>query len=153
VTVTNGSASSEPVSAIVQALQPAFFQWGSYAVATRTDYSPAVKNGTILGQNTVPAKPGDTIILWGTGFGPTNPATLTGVVVPSGVTYNTASPVTVAIGGVGATALGAALTPGDVGLYQIAIQVPTGLANGDYPIVATISGAQSPSSVLITIQQ
>ena len=153
VTVANGSTPSEPVSSIVQTLQPALFQWGNYAVATSADYSPAVKNGAIPGLNTVPAKPGDTIILWGTGFGPTTPAMVPGMVVPSGVTYSTASPVSVAIGGVGATVLGAALTPGDAGLYQIAIQIPTGLADGDYPIVATISGAQSPSSVLITVQQ
>jgi len=53
----------------VSAEQPAFFQWGNYAVATRQDFSLAVKNGTLPGTTTVRAKPGDVIILWGSGFG------------------------------------------------------------------------------------
>lgn len=153
VTVANSSGVSSPVTAVAQAFQPAFFQWGSYAVATRADYSLAVKNGTFPGATTVPAKPGDTIILWGTGFGPTTPSTPVGVVVPSGTTYNTANQVTVTVGGATATVWGAALAPGSAGLYQVAITIPTTLANGDYPVVATVGGAQSPSSTLITVQQ
>jgi uncharacterized protein (TIGR03437 family) len=74
------------------------------------------------------------------------------MVVPSGVTYNTATPVMVSVGGTTAIVFGAALTPGDAGLYQIAIQIPTTLADGDYPVVATVSGVQSPLNVLITVQ-
>jgi uncharacterized protein (TIGR03437 family) len=153
VTVTNSSGVSSPVTAVVQAFQPAFFQWGSYAVATRADYSLAVKNGTFPGATTVPAKPGDTIILWGTGFGPTTPPAPVGVAVPSGTTYNTANAVTVTVGGVTANVFGAALASGAAGLYQVAITIPTTLANGDYPIVASVGGAPSPSSTLITVQQ
>jgi uncharacterized protein (TIGR03437 family) len=152
VTVRNGLGASTPVTALAQILQPAFFQWGSYAVATRTDYSLAVKNGTFPGVTTIPAKSGDTIVLWGTGFGPTTPIAPAGMVVPSETPYNTANPVMVSVGGVGATVLGAALTAGDAGLYQIAVQIPAGLPNGDYPVLATVSGVESPSNVLITIQ-
>jgi uncharacterized protein (TIGR03437 family) len=59
----------------------------------------------------------------------------------------------VTVGGVPATVYGSALAPGFAGLYQIAIQVPPSLANGDYPVVATIAGAQSPTSTLITVQR
>jgi uncharacterized protein (TIGR03437 family) len=45
------------------------------------------------------------------------------------------------------------LAPGDAGLYQIAIQIPASLANGDYPVVATIAGVPSPSTTLITVQK
>ena len=61
--------------------------------------------------------------------------------------------VTVTVGGVTANVLGAALASGAAGLYQVAITIPTTLANGDYPVVATVGGAQSPSSTLITVQQ
>jgi uncharacterized protein (TIGR03437 family) len=47
---------------------------------------------------------------------------------------------------------GAALAPGFAALYQIAIQIPAGLSKGDYPVVASINGAQSPSTTLITVQ-
>jgi len=134
-------------------LSPAFFLWGSYAVATRIDYSPAVRNGTFPDNATVPAKPVDIIVLWGTGFGPTAPTAPVGFVVPSGIAYNTADPVTVTVGGLAATVFGAALTPGDAGLYQIAIQIPVALADGDYPVVAKVSGIPSPSSVLLTVQR
>jgi uncharacterized protein (TIGR03437 family) len=153
VTVTNANGTSQAVTAQLTAEQPAFFQWGTYAVATRQNFSLAVKNGTFAGTTTVAAAPGDVIILWGTGFGPTSPAAPAGVETPSTTTYNTATAVSVTVGGKPATVYGAALAPGYAGLYQIAIQIPASLANGDYPVVATINGAQSPSTTLITVQQ
>jgi uncharacterized protein (TIGR03437 family) len=152
VTITNSSGTSSAVTVVSQAFQPAFFQWGNFAVATREDYSFAVKNGSIPGLTTVPAKPGEIIILWGTGFGPTSPPAPTGVVVPSGTVYYSSSNVTVTVGGIMATVYGAALSPGYAGLYQVAIQIPFSLANGDYSVIATVSGAQSPSGTLITVE-
>jgi uncharacterized protein (TIGR03437 family) len=153
VTVTTANGTSAAVNAQVSAEQPAFFQWGTYAVATRQNFSLAVKNGTFAGTTTVPAAPGDVIILWGTGFGPTSPAAPAGFETPSTTTYNTANTVTVTVGGKPATVYGAALAPGYAGLYQVAIQIPASLVNGDYPVVATINGAQSPSTTMITVQQ
>jgi uncharacterized protein (TIGR03437 family) len=152
VTVTNSKGTSPAVTVMVQALQPAFFQWGNYAVATRTDYSPAVKNGAIAGLATIPAKPGETILLWGTGFGPTTPVAPAGVMIPYGASYRTANGVAVTVGGVAASVSGAALAPGGAGLYQVTIQIPA-LPDGDYPVIATVGGAQSPASALVTVQQ
>jgi len=153
VTVTNSGVTSAAVTATSQSVGPAFFLWaGKYAVATRQDYTWAVANGTFSGVTTVPAKPGDVIILWGTGFGPTNPAAPVGVQIPPN-SYPTASPVTVTVGGTSATVYGAALAPGFAGLYQVAIQIPSSAPNGDLPVVATINGAQSPGTTLITVQK
>jgi hypothetical protein len=33
--------------------------------------------------------------------------------------------------------------------YQIAIQIPAGIADGDYPIVATLNGVGSPPSLVV----
>jgi uncharacterized protein (TIGR03437 family) len=153
VTVTTAIGTSPAVMAQLSAEQPAFFQWGTYAVATLQNFSIAVKNGTFAGTTTVPAAPGDVIILWGTGFGSTSPSAPAGQETPSNTTYNTANTVSVTVGGKPATVYGAALAPGYAGLYQIAIQIPASLANGDYPVVATINGAQSPSTTLITVQK
>ena len=132
---------------------PAFFLWpGNQAVATRTDYSYAVKSGTFAGLTTLAAKPGDVLILWGTGFGPTTPATLVGIPVPSDKTYLASAPPTITINNVQATIYGAALAPGYAGLYQVAIQVPTSLADGDWPIVATVGGIASPTGVLLSVK-
>lgn len=111
-----------------------------------------MKNGTFSGE-TVPAKPGEVIVLWGTGFGPTSPEALTGDETPSTPTYNTANTVSVKLGTTQATVYGAALAPGFAGLYQVAIHIPASLANGDYPVVATINGVSSPPAIMITVMQ
>ena len=153
VTVTSSQVTSAPFSVTVQAAQPAFFLWNNtFAVATRQDFSYAAKNGTFAGTTTVPARPGDVIILWGTGFGPTNPPAPAGVQVPVS-SFPTASPVTVAIGNQPATVFGAALAPGFAALYQVAIQIPTSLPDGDYPVIATVGGQSSPPTTIITVQR
>jgi uncharacterized protein (TIGR03437 family) len=153
VTVTNSSGTSSAVNAVSQTLQPAFFLWpGGYAVATHLDFSDAVKNGTFSGLTTTPASAGETIVLWGTGFGPTTPAFPVGVETPTSATYLTSSPVTVTVGGVSASVFATALAPGFASLYQVAVTLPESLAAGDYPLVATVAGAQSPFTTLITVQ-
>jgi uncharacterized protein (TIGR03437 family) len=57
----------------------------------------------------------------------------------------------VKVGGTAATVYGAALASGFAALYQVAIQIPTSLADGDYPVVATVNGQSSPSTTLITV--
>jgi uncharacterized protein (TIGR03437 family) len=152
VTVTTSGGTSPAVTATAQQVQPAFFLWvGKYTVATRQDFSLAVKDGTFAPTKTVAAKPGDVIILWGTGFGPTSPAVTPGIQVPADKTYSTASPVTVKINGVSAQVFGTALASGFAGLYQVAIQVPANAPDGDLPIVATVNGANSPDGVFLTV--
>jgi uncharacterized protein (TIGR03437 family) len=154
VTVKTPGGTSLAVTANVAAQAPAFFQWpGSQAVATRnSDGSLAVKDGTFAGATTVAAKPGDVLILWGTGFGPTTPPVAAGIQVPSDKLYS-ASPVTVKLGTADAQVFGAALSPGYAGLYQIAIQVPAGMADGDYAIKATVSGVTSPDGVILSVKK
>ena len=152
VVVTTDKGTSAPFPATAQTYQPAFFLWNNtYAVATRQDFSYAAKQGTFAGLATVPAKPGDVIILWGTGFGPSNPAAPAGVPVPVS-SFPTANPVTVSVGNQSATVFGAALAPGFAALYQVAIQIPASLADGDYPVVATVAGQSSPATAIITVQ-
>jgi uncharacterized protein (TIGR03437 family) len=120
-------------------------------VATRQDYTYAVKAGTFSGVTTVAAKPSDVLILWGTGFGPTNPLAPDGVVVPATQSYST-SAVAVTIDNLPAPVYGAALASGSVGLYQVAIQVPATLTDGDWPIQAMIGGVTSPTGSVLSVQ-
>jgi uncharacterized protein (TIGR03437 family) len=153
VTVTTPGGTSTAVTANVAAQAPAFFLWpGNQAVATRQDASLAVKNGTFSGAATVAAKPGDVLILWGTAFGPTNPPVAAGIQVPGDKVYNT-NPVSVKIGSADAQVFGAALSPGFAGLYQVAIQVPASMADGDYALTATVSGVTSPDGVILSVKK
>jgi uncharacterized protein (TIGR03437 family) len=154
VTVTTGGETSAPFTTTASEYGPAFFLWpGNQAVATRTDYSYAVKPGTFAGATTVAAKPGDVIVLWATGFGPTTPAAPAGVAVPSDQAYSTSSMPGITIDNLPATVYGAALAPGSAGLYQIAIQVPTSLADGDWQVQASIGGVQSPAGTILSVHQ
>jgi uncharacterized protein (TIGR03437 family) len=130
----------------------AFFTWpGNQIVATRQDYSYAVKSDTFAGLITAAAKPGDVLILWGTGFGPT--AAPPGIPVPADKTYSTSTLPTVTINNVSATVYGAALASGYAGLYQVAIQVPDSLPDGDWPITATIGGVTSPPGTVLSVKR
>jgi uncharacterized protein (TIGR03437 family) len=154
VIVTNSLGISTTFTATVTAFAPSFFTWpNNQPVATRQDFSWAVKNGTFSGTATVAAKPGDTLILWGTGFGPTTPATTAGVLTPGDRTYSTSALPAITINGVSATTYGAALAPGFAALYQVAIQVPSSLADGDWPVIARIGGAASPNGILLSVHK
>jgi uncharacterized protein (TIGR03437 family) len=152
VLTNNGISPTGLPQATATAFGPAIFAWpGNQAVATRQDYTYAVKAGTFAGLTTVAAKPGDILILWGTGFGVTTPSIPFGVPIPGDKTYSTSTNPTVTINNVAATVYGAALAPGFAGLYQVAIQVPTSLPDGDWPLVTTIGGVASPAVTLTVL--
>ena len=152
VQVTNPNGTSQTVMANLQNVSPAFFLWnGKYTAATRPDYSLVGAPNLFQGAVTTPARPGDTIVLWGTGFGSTNPPVPAGQNTPSDQLYYTAVPVTVLIDNIPATVLSAVLTPGNAGLYQIAVQIPSNVPAGDLAIIALIGGVQSPAGVYLTV--
>jgi uncharacterized protein (TIGR03437 family) len=157
IVVSNNGAASQPFEASSQGIfSPAFFTWPqSQVVATRTDYTYAVAANTFSGLTTAAAKPGDVLILWGTGFGPPTPAVADGDVVPGDQEYYCGTTPSVTINSVAATVYGCALAGGYAGLYQVAIQVPPTLTAGTYPIVATsgeFDPTSSPSTVVLVVQ-
>jgi uncharacterized protein (TIGR03437 family) len=105
--------------------------------------------GTSLGYKTVAAKAGDSLELFGVGFGPTNPA------VPAGKPFTGSAQTT---GTVQLSINNTAVIPAftgitSAGLYQInVVQVPAGLGVGDVPLRATAGGVQTPSNVVISLQ-
>ncbi|MDP9055496.1 MAG: hypothetical protein M3N93_14525 [Acidobacteriota bacterium] len=97
-----------------------------------------------------PATPGETVVIYATGLGPTVPAFPTGAV--ANLANNTALPVTVTIGTQPATVVYAGLTQGLVGLYQVNAVIPAGLA-GTQPVAITVDAAYSSrAGVTITLQ-
>jgi uncharacterized protein (TIGR03437 family) len=98
--------------------------------------------------NTRPVKAGETLVLFGVGFGPTAPQ------VPAGQVFtgaaSTTSPVTVTIGGVAANVVFSGLT--GAGLYQINLTVPPGTGSGDQALQATVNGVQTPPGPVVNVQ-
>jgi uncharacterized protein (TIGR03437 family) len=161
VTNANGNASMNGNST---AVQPALFLWvNKYAVATHNTpgCTPqpyctwAVANGTFAGVTTTPAAPGETIILWGTGFGPTNPPAPVGVPVPTDTLYLTTNSVSATVNGTPAAVYQnqAFLAPTSAGEYQIIVTIPSNAPDGDLPVVLTVNGAQSPTGVSISVHK
>ena len=154
VIVTNSSGTSTAFTVTSGQYSPAFFVWpGNQAVATHLDFSFAAKAGTFAGVTTIPAKPGETIILFGTGLGPTTPTTPLGSLVPATPTYDTSTLPTVTLNNSPATVVGAALSPNSAALNQVAIQVPNSIGTGDFPVQVSIGGATSPVGIILSVQQ
>jgi uncharacterized protein (TIGR03437 family) len=64
--------------------------------------------------------------------------------------YETPTLPTVTVGGVAAQVLFSGLAPGFAGLYQMDIQVPGGVANGDdVPVKVTMLGASDTATISI----
>jgi len=145
VVVTNNGAVSAPATAQLQAAAPAFFMYlgTSYALASR------LPGYAQVGQPSAPAKPGDTLVLWGTGFGATNPAVAAGTVVTGTPAVVTAP--TVTVGGMAIPVINAILTVGSAGLYQITIQLPANVPTGAVALQASVGGVPSPAGVTIFV--
>ncbi len=132
--------------------------YGNVVTVPLQDYTPAlyVNTGNIAtAQNAAdyslitasnPAVQGQSIILYVNGLGPTNNQPASGAEAPASPNLATTktTPV-VTIGGKPATVQFSGLTPPYVGLYQVNVQVPTGLTSGNQPITIAIGGATSPS--------
>lgn len=157
VQLVSNLVDSYPGTVTAETEAPALFEWpkSKYAVATRADYSDVGPPGIVPGLTTTPAKAGDVIILWATGLGTTNPPLPDGTLTPAiGGPYKVIHTPQVSIGGIGAqlVGVGAALSPGFAGLYQVAFTVPNGLSDGDQPIVITSDSYSSPGGVYLTVQ-
>jgi uncharacterized protein (TIGR03437 family) len=95
-----------------------------------------------------PAKAGDYILLFATGLGQTNPPYPVGQVLTAAYPVPDLSKVSVLIGGQPALVQFAGMTY--AGVFQVNIQVPSGIPAGDQPIVLGIAGQASPPAVYLT---
>jgi uncharacterized protein (TIGR03437 family) len=147
--VTTAQGKSNSFTAQKQQFAPGFFTIaGNYVAAQHADYSYVGKPGLLAGATTQPAKPGETILIYGTGFGPTSPPVSSSQLVTAAAIL--ANSVQFTIGGVAAPVAYAGLV--GAGLYQFNVTVPN-VPSGDAAVVAKIGGVQTQTGVLITIQQ
>jgi uncharacterized protein (TIGR03437 family) len=151
VQVTYAGQTSAVMSAVESTFSPALFMFGplgqKYVAAVRID-GQYIGPTSLYAGLTAPAQAGNILQLYGTGFGPTNPATNFGQTF-SGAPP-TANTVTCKIGGVPATVQFAGLVyPGE---YQLNIVVPSGLPSGDNLVVLTVGGVTTQANAYLTVQ-
>jgi uncharacterized protein (TIGR03437 family) len=118
---------------------------GAYGGGTYDIVGPT---GTSLGYKTVAAKAGDSLVLFGVGFGPTNPTVAAGTAY-SGAAMTT-SPVSLLINNKSTTPAFAGLT--SAGLYQFNLTVPSGLGTGDVPLQGLVGGVMTPTGAVLSLQ-
>jgi uncharacterized protein (TIGR03118 family) len=157
IVTTNNGLTSATISATLQPIAPSFFILGTnattknqYIAATHANNSLGGPPSLITGVTTTPFKAGETIVLYGNGFGPTTPQ------APVGATVSTALPLvakpTVTIGTQPANVTFIGLVA--PGLYQMNVVVPTGIvpstaaANLDIPVSVSIGAAQTQSAFI-----
>ena len=119
---------------------------GAYGGGTYDIVGPT---GTSLGYKTVAAKAGDSLVLFGVGFGPTSPT------VPAGQAYSgsaaTTNSVQLLVNNIPIAPAFSGIT--SAGLYQMnVVPVPAGLGVGDVPLVATVGGVKTPLGVVLSLQ-
>jgi uncharacterized protein (TIGR03437 family) len=157
VQVTAGGTKSNVVMLDKKTIAPALLAPDSfkvngtqYVVAQFSDLTFVGRPGLIAGLNFRPAKPGETISIYGIGFGPVAPTTGAGTIAPASTAIQP-QPV-FHCGGTTVTPSYAGMVPGLVGLYQFNLVVPN-VAPGEYPMAVDTGGVSANSGLVITIGQ
>jgi uncharacterized protein (TIGR03437 family) len=155
VIVTTVGGSSNPHSVTVNATQPGLLSPAAfkinnqqYAVAEFADGFFVLPPGT-GGVAARRAKPGDTIILYGIGFGPVTPDNPAGVIVQAVSAVNAS--LNISIGGKTAQVQYAGLTVGFVGLYQFNVVVPDVTVSDNTPLTFTLGGTAGTQTLSLFI--
>jgi uncharacterized protein (TIGR03437 family) len=148
VQVTNNGVVSGNYIVQAQADAPSFFVFngGPYVVATHLNGS-LIGPATLFPGSSTHAQPGETIVIFANGFGPTSSPVTPGSSAQSGTLSPTPA---ISIGGASAIVSFAGLI--SPGLFQFNVMVPSFLGNGDQPISATYNGSSTQAGTLITVQ-
>ena len=158
VVVTNSGVSSDPLTVTASdrlpgLLAPANFKSGDrqYVVAQLADNSFAGDPAKIAGTSR-PVRPGETIVLYGIGFGPVTPS------IPAGTIVTQSNQVTgelvLRFGQVQATNIPyRGLGPNFVGLYQFNVVVPDSVPDGDAQLDVTIGGVSTGQTLFLAVKR
>jgi uncharacterized protein (TIGR03437 family) len=131
VIVNYGGQSSAAVNLTINAAQPGLLTTNSSNLAAFHSSSGA------LVTTSTPATPGETLILYGTGFGPTAKPPVAGQIA-SGQTP-LAGTLSATLGGTPVTIQYAGLAPGLVGVYQFNLVVPSFVGSGNLAFQFTLN--------------
>ena len=134
---------------------PSFSAGGKqYVVAQHGDNSFVLPQGAISGLTATPAKPGETLVIYGIGFGPAKDTS--NVIIPAGQIVTAANQLTgtlqMQVNNVTAELGYFGLAPNFVGLYQFNLKVPA-VADGDWPLTFTLNGTKGSQTLFLSVHQ
>lgn len=135
-------------------LAPSTLQVGStqYVTALLSDGSFVLPTGAIQGIPSRPAHVGETIVMYGVGFGPVSPPFPAGQIIPQINNFLT-QPFQVFFDQTpAATPLYYGLAPGVVGLYQFNVVVPNVPASNAVPVTFTLGGVAGTQTLYTAVQ-
>jgi uncharacterized protein (TIGR03437 family) len=159
LTLTTPNGTSAPYNVTVNAAQPGllapaptFLLGGKqYVVAQHADGSFVLPPNSIAGVTTRQAQPGETIILYGIGFGSVTPAIGAGQIVSAA--NQLAQPLTIQFGSVTATVQYDGLAPNFIGLYQFNVVVPNVSDSDAIPLTFNLGGVQGSQTLYIAVKR
>ncbi len=156
ITVTNG-VTSAPVNLMINATQPGLlappnFKIGAnqYVVAQHSDGSYVAPTGAIAGAASRPATAGETIEIYGVGFGSVLPATPAGEIATGN--NQLSATLQISFGQTLAPLTYSGLAPGFVGLYQFDVVVPAVAATNLTPLELSLGGVPGTQTLVIAVQ-
>jgi uncharacterized protein (TIGR03437 family) len=145
--VLRGNNFSAPMPFTVAAAAPGIFlQSGAQG-----HIYVANASGQTLANSANPAKAGDTLVIYCTGLGRTDPPVPSGQATPFAL-FSSVEKVTASIGGVAADVLFSGLTPGFVGLYQVNATVKAGTPTGNAVALILTAAGQSSKPAMMAVR-
>jgi uncharacterized protein (TIGR03437 family) len=158
LTVASGKMASAPVNLTVNATEPGLlasstFKVGAnqYVIAVLGDGNYVLPAGSITGVNSRPAKPGETVVMYGIGFGEVTPAISAGQIVTE--SNQLSGSLQISFGGMVAQLPYFGLAPNFVGLYQFNVVVPT-VPDGDLvPLTFNLNGVAGAQTLFTAVHQ
>ena len=165
VLVEYSNLRSTTVASQSRRINPAVFRFtpenSRYLASTANDGSAYIGPPNLFGTNGVlsglalrPALPGEYVVLYGTGLGPTAPAVPAGQIPPTrngGYPLTSASEIRLTLNGQTTTVVPAySGLSGFPGLHQLVFLVPN-IPNGDYETVLVVNGLSSPLGAYLPI--
>lgn len=153
ITVTTAVGTSPAYAVVVNTRQPGLFAHPAFTIAGKQHIGAVYSNdgntfvmpaGAVAGIASRPAKPGETILLFGIGFGAVTPGAWAGEIAQQQSTL--VEPVSLYVNQSKATLFYAGLVPGAVGLYQFNLVVPTVAASDAVPLTfsqGNVAGTQT----------
>jgi uncharacterized protein (TIGR03437 family) len=155
VMVTTPNGTSAPVAVSFAPSMPGIFSSAAggqlYAIAVNNSDSSLVWPQGLAASGSHPAKAGDVLIIYATGLGKVDHQPADGG-VPSVLSKTLVTP-SVLFGGVEGVVQFSGLAPQFVGVNQLNVQVPTGVAPGSaVPLQIKVNGVTSTNQVVVALQ-